>query len=158
VDNPYTSMAAGTRPTAILVASLKGEMARAKDTLLSSFFSDVLFIQGRVEDAPISDDEPTILGEVPLQREARQRLTGAVTFSVITRPENGTPYNPYPRTRHLKQERLLTTGHSTSVAIPDVAIIATPRSESRNERSVMPGTNVRTRPFSETCFPTLPKP
>jgi hypothetical protein len=49
-------------------------MARAKDAPLSSFFSDVLFIQGRVEDAPISDDEPTILGEVPLQREARQRL------------------------------------------------------------------------------------
>jgi hypothetical protein len=67
-------MAAGTRPTAILVASFTGEMARAKDAPLSSFFSDVLFIQGRVEDAPISDDEPTILGEVPLQREARQRL------------------------------------------------------------------------------------
>jgi hypothetical protein len=31
----------------------------------SSFFSDVLFIQGRVEDSPIFDDEPIILGRSP---------------------------------------------------------------------------------------------
>jgi hypothetical protein len=37
------------------------------------FYLDVLFIGGRVESSPISDDEPTMLGEEPPQREARRR-------------------------------------------------------------------------------------
>jgi hypothetical protein len=36
------------------------------------FYPDVLFI-GRVESPPISDDEPTALGEEPPQRESHQR-------------------------------------------------------------------------------------
>jgi hypothetical protein len=32
------------------------------------FFPDVLFIQGRVETAPISNDEATVLGEEPPAR------------------------------------------------------------------------------------------
>jgi hypothetical protein len=35
------------------------------------FYPDVLFIQGRLELAPISDDEPTMQGEEPPQRDAR---------------------------------------------------------------------------------------
>jgi hypothetical protein len=73
VDSPDTSMAAGTRPMTIPAAPLIWETTREWDTTLSSFFLDVLFIQGRVEDAPISNEEPTILGEKPLQRKARQR-------------------------------------------------------------------------------------
>jgi hypothetical protein len=37
------------------------------------FYLDVLFIGGRVESSPISDDEPTVPGEETPQREARQR-------------------------------------------------------------------------------------
>jgi hypothetical protein len=37
------------------------------------FYPDVLFIGGRVESNPISDDEPTALGEEPLHRESRRR-------------------------------------------------------------------------------------
>jgi hypothetical protein len=37
------------------------------------FYLDILFIEGRVESNPISDDEPTALGEEPLQRESRRR-------------------------------------------------------------------------------------
>jgi hypothetical protein len=37
------------------------------------FYLDVLFIWGRVESSPISDDEPTVPGEEPPQREARRR-------------------------------------------------------------------------------------
>jgi hypothetical protein len=29
------------------------------------FFPDILFIHGRLESSPISDDEPTVLGEEP---------------------------------------------------------------------------------------------
>jgi hypothetical protein len=36
------------------------------------FYPDVLFIGGRVEWPPISDDEPTVPGEEPPQREARR--------------------------------------------------------------------------------------
>jgi hypothetical protein len=45
-----------------------------KSTIASApFYSDVLFIEGRLESAPISDDEPTMQGEEPPQREARRR-------------------------------------------------------------------------------------
>jgi hypothetical protein len=37
------------------------------------FYPDVLFIRGRVESNPISDDEPTALGEEPLHRESHRR-------------------------------------------------------------------------------------
>jgi hypothetical protein len=37
------------------------------------FYPDVLFIGGRVESNPISDDEPTAPGEKPLHRESRRR-------------------------------------------------------------------------------------
>jgi hypothetical protein len=37
------------------------------------FYPDILFIGGRLELSPISDDEPTVQGEEPPQREARRR-------------------------------------------------------------------------------------
>jgi hypothetical protein len=58
------------RPTIIPVDLLTWEMAGTWDTTPSSFIPDVPFIQGRVEDTPISNDEPTIPGEEPRQREA----------------------------------------------------------------------------------------
>jgi hypothetical protein len=42
-------------------------------TTATPFYHDVLFIGGRVESSPISDDEPTVPGEEPPQREARRR-------------------------------------------------------------------------------------
>jgi hypothetical protein len=45
--------------------SLSREMARAQNATPSYFFLNVLFIQGRIEDAPVSDDEPTVRREVP---------------------------------------------------------------------------------------------
>jgi hypothetical protein len=37
------------------------------------FFPDIPFIQGILESSPISDNEPTVLGEEPPQRDARWR-------------------------------------------------------------------------------------
>jgi hypothetical protein len=37
------------------------------------FYPDVLFIGGRLESIPVFDDEPTMQGEEPPQREARRR-------------------------------------------------------------------------------------
>jgi hypothetical protein len=42
-------------------------------TTATPFYLDVLFIGGRVESSPVSDDEPTVPGEEPPQREARRR-------------------------------------------------------------------------------------
>jgi hypothetical protein len=39
-------------------------------TTATPFYPDVLFIRGRLESSPISDDEPTMPGEEPPQREA----------------------------------------------------------------------------------------
>jgi hypothetical protein len=72
VGNPSTSMATGIRLMIVLSALPTWEIARACVVAPSSFFSDVLFIQGRVGYAPISDDEPTVLGEEPLQCKAHQ--------------------------------------------------------------------------------------
>jgi hypothetical protein len=41
--------------------------------MTTPFYPDVLFIGGRVESSPISNDEPTVPGEEPPQWEARRR-------------------------------------------------------------------------------------
>jgi hypothetical protein len=46
---------------------------RELTTTVTPFYPDILFIGGRLESSPISDDEPTVLGEEPPQREARRR-------------------------------------------------------------------------------------
>jgi hypothetical protein len=42
-------------------------------TAATPFYPDILFIGGRLESSPISDDEPTMPGEEPPQREARRQ-------------------------------------------------------------------------------------
>jgi hypothetical protein len=42
-------------------------------TAVTFFYPDILFIGRRLESSPISNDEPTMLGEEPPQREARRR-------------------------------------------------------------------------------------
>jgi hypothetical protein len=42
-------------------------------TAATPFYPDILFIGGRIESSPISDNEPTMPGEEPPQREARRR-------------------------------------------------------------------------------------
>jgi hypothetical protein len=40
-------------------------MEGVRNTTPSSFYPNILFIQGRMEDTHIFDDEPTVLGEEP---------------------------------------------------------------------------------------------
>jgi hypothetical protein len=74
------------------------------------------------------------------------------------RPRNRISLNSYLGTRHLKQERILTIGHSASTAIPDATIVATPRSVSGNEQSMMLGSDAKTHSFPEICCPTSLEP
>jgi hypothetical protein len=61
------------RQTALPVPSPSKENRKKLATTTVPFYPDVLFIGGRVESNPIFDDEPTALGEEPLQWESRRR-------------------------------------------------------------------------------------
>jgi hypothetical protein len=61
------------RQTALLVPPPSKENRKKLVTKTVPFYPDVLFIGGRVESTPISDDEPTAPGEEPLQRESCRR-------------------------------------------------------------------------------------
>jgi hypothetical protein len=61
------------RQTALLVPPPSKENRKKLVTTMVPFYPDVLFIGGRVESTPISDDEPTAPGEEPLQRESCRR-------------------------------------------------------------------------------------
>jgi hypothetical protein len=59
--------------TALLVPLPSKENRKKLVTMMVPFYPNVLFIGGRVESTPISDNEPTAPGEEPLQRESRRR-------------------------------------------------------------------------------------
>jgi hypothetical protein len=61
------------RQAALLVPPPTKENRKKLVTTTVPFYPDVVFIGGRVESTPISDDEPTAPGEEPLQRESRRR-------------------------------------------------------------------------------------
>jgi hypothetical protein len=58
----------GAPPTIISATLPSKENKKGCTTAPTPFFLDVLFIQRRVETAPISDDEPTMLMRSPLAR------------------------------------------------------------------------------------------
>jgi hypothetical protein len=62
----------GPRRVIFLVPSPSKEDEKKCAIAAAPFYPDILFIGGRLESSPISDDEPTIQGEEPPQREARQ--------------------------------------------------------------------------------------
>jgi hypothetical protein len=62
-----------THQAALLVPPPSKENRKKLVVTTTPFYPNVLFIGGRVESSPISDDEPTVPGEEPPQREARRR-------------------------------------------------------------------------------------
>jgi hypothetical protein len=62
-----------THRAALLVPPPSKENRKKLVVTTTPFYPDVLFIGGRVESSPISDNEPTVPGEEPPQREARRR-------------------------------------------------------------------------------------
>jgi hypothetical protein len=61
------------RQAALLVPPPSKENRKKLVATMVPFYPDVLFIGGRVKSTPISDDEPTALGEEPPQQESRRR-------------------------------------------------------------------------------------
>jgi hypothetical protein len=61
------------RQAALSVPPPSKENRKKIVAIVSPFYPDVLFVGGRVESNPVSDDEPTAPGEEPLHRESRRR-------------------------------------------------------------------------------------
>jgi hypothetical protein len=61
-----------THQAALLVPPPSKENRKKLVVTTTPFYPDVHFIGGRVESSPISDNEPTVPGEEPPQREARR--------------------------------------------------------------------------------------
>jgi hypothetical protein len=61
-----------TRRAILLIPSPSKEDGKKSTIASAPFYPDLLFIMGRVEFAPIFDNEPTMQGEEPPQREARR--------------------------------------------------------------------------------------
>jgi hypothetical protein len=61
------------RQAALLVPPPSKENRKKLVATTTPLYPDVLFIGGRVESSPVSDDEPTMPREQPLQRESRRR-------------------------------------------------------------------------------------
>ena len=57
--------------TALLVPPPSKENRKKLITTMVPFYPDILFIGGKVESNPVSDDEPTAPKEEPPQRESR---------------------------------------------------------------------------------------
>jgi hypothetical protein len=60
------------RQAALLAPPPSKENRKKFVVMTTPFYPDILFIEGRVESSPISDDKPTVPGEEPPQREARR--------------------------------------------------------------------------------------
>jgi hypothetical protein len=98
-------------PTAPPSKDMEGEHTTAS----SSYFSDILFIQGIVEGATISNDEPTVLEEEPPSATHVDAGTSAAMCGVTMKPGNVIQLNPSPRivTPHpILGPALLTPGSS----------------------------------------------
>jgi hypothetical protein len=61
------------RQAALQVSPPSKENRKKFVTMTTPFYPDILFIEGRVEFTPVSDDVPIAPGEEPLQRESRRR-------------------------------------------------------------------------------------
>jgi hypothetical protein len=61
------------RQAALLVPPPSKENRKKLVTTTVPFYPDILFVVGRVESTPISDEEPTAPGEEPLQRVSHRR-------------------------------------------------------------------------------------
>jgi hypothetical protein len=132
------SKGTGPRRVIFLAPAPSKEDRKICAITIAPFYPDILFIGGRLESSPISDDEPTMQGEEPPQREARRRRnsrTGARMFDDITRLGNGTQHCPYPGTKFQKWDKLPTSEYTEKDGILAAVIADRLRTESESKPS-----------------------
>jgi hypothetical protein len=90
------------RQVIFLVPSPSKEDGKELTITTTPFYPDILFIGGRLESSPISDDEPTMQGEEPPSEKLSDEGTDVGIFGDITRLESGTQHSPYLRMKFQK--------------------------------------------------------
>jgi hypothetical protein len=76
---------------------------------IAPFYTDILFIGGRLESSPISNNEPTIQGEEPPQHEARRRRNRRRNVWRHHEAREWAQHSLYPEMKFQKWEKLLTS-------------------------------------------------
>lgn len=152
---PKTPTIVEKHPTTTPAASPRKAATRPLGTAPRPYFLDVLFIHGRIEDTPVSDEKQPCRGRSPRSTRHASAEIGVVTLGVTTRPENRTPLSSYPGTRRPKQGKPQTSGHPTSNGTHDGETGISPKTVNGKWRIAMPGTDVITLLFRETSCPTL---
>jgi hypothetical protein len=91
----------GTGPHRVFFsAPLPSKEDGKKHTIVTTpFYPDILFIGGRLESSPISDDEPTVQGKNLPSVKHNVEGTDARMFGDIMRLGSGTRRSPYPGTK-----------------------------------------------------------
>jgi hypothetical protein len=119
------------------------------------FYPDILFIRGRLESSPISDDEPTMQGEEPPQREARRWRNRHWNVWQHHEAGNEIRCSPYPRTKPQKWEKLPTSEYTKKGGTLTVVITDKLRTESGSKLSKVQGCAERTLSLLRTYTPTF---
>jgi hypothetical protein len=141
--------------TAIPIAPPSRENGKEHTAIPTPFFLKILFIQGRLESLPISDGEPTMLGEEPPSVMHDDGETGAETCDDTTRLESKIWLSLSLRTKLQKWGRPLMKERTKNGATIAAAIVARLRSTSGSKQNKTLGSSERTRSSPGTYTLTL---
>jgi hypothetical protein len=114
------------------------------------FYPNIIFIGGRLESSPISNDESTVQGEEPPSVKHGGEGTDAGMFGDITRLGSGTQRSPYPGMKFQKWEKLPTSEYTEKGGILTGVIADKLRTESENKPSRAQGCVERISSLLET--------
>jgi hypothetical protein len=147
----------GTRPRRVIfpAPSPSKEDGKKSAVMTSPFYSDILFIRGRLESSPISDDEPTMQGEEPPQREALRQRNRRRNVRRHHEAGERTRHSLYPGTKLQKWEKLPTSEYTEKDRTLAAVIANKLRTESGSKPSKVQGCTERTLSLLGTYTLTL---
>jgi hypothetical protein len=122
------------RQAALLVPPPSKENRKKLVVMTTPFYPDVLFIEGRVESSPISNDEPTAPGTNLLSGKLADEGTDAVMSGDIMKPENGTQRSLYHEMRSRRWEKLQMNESSGKGGTPADVIVGKIKSRPSRRR------------------------
>jgi hypothetical protein len=123
--------------TVVPIALPSRENGKERTSAPTPFFPNILFIQGRLELSPISDDEPTVLGKSLPSAMHDDGETGVETYDDTTRPKNEIRLSLSLGTKLRKWGRPLKKEHIENNATPTATIIAKLRNASGSRQNKM---------------------
>lgn len=115
------------------------------------YFPDVLFIHERIEDTPISDDEPTLQGEEPPQHETLHHRNRRQNARCHHTTREWDPIELVSRDEAYEAGEPLMSWRSTNSGTLGDEAATSPRIMNGNWQNIMPRTGVMTRLIPKTC-------